>query len=173
MPRSSKNKSSKHSSRDAREYSDPERDSGVKDRKIKNKNSATAAKVEKRRVAVDSNSKEGQYTDDYGGGSSKRRKDSGGDRWNGGGDDNRGGDATKKDSKSSRRREEGGEEVKRSGGKHKDSSSRKESREGERKLKDGRSEESLIDVVDDEQHKQQRVNKQVFENNNGKVTCTN
>ncbi|XP_019415233.1 PREDICTED: uncharacterized protein LOC109326831 isoform X3 [Lupinus angustifolius] len=166
MPRSSKNKSSKHSSRDAREYSDPERDSGVKDRKIKNKNSATAAKVEKRRVAVDSNSKEGQYTDDYGGGSSKRRKDSGGDRWNGGGDDNRGGDATKKDSKSSRRREEGGEEVKRSGGKHKDSSSRKESREGERKLKDGRSEESLIDVVDDEQHKQQRVNKQVFENNN-------
>ncbi|CAL0305438.1 unnamed protein product [Lupinus luteus] len=166
MPRSSKNKSSKHSSRDAREYSDPERDSGVKDRKIKDKNSATAAKMEKRRV-VESNSKEGEYTDDYGGGvSSKRRRDGGGDRWNGGGDDNRGGEATKKDSKSSRRREEEGEEVKRSSGKHKDSSSRKESREGERKLKDGRSKESLIDVVDDEQQKQQRVNKQVFENNN-------
>ncbi|KAE9604007.1 hypothetical protein Lalb_Chr11g0066791 [Lupinus albus] len=164
MPRSSKNKSSKHSFRDARDYSDPERDSGTKDRKIKDKNSDTAAKVEKRKVVMNSNSKEREYTDDYGGGgSSKRRKDGGGDRWNGGGDDNRGGDAMKKDSKSSRRREEEGEEVKRSGGKHKDSSGRKESREGERKFKDGRNEEPL---VDDEQQQQQRANKQVFENNN-------
>ncbi|KAE9587240.1 hypothetical protein Lalb_Chr23g0271551 [Lupinus albus] len=162
MTRSSKHKSSKHSSRDAREYSDSERDSGVKYRKSKEE-SAAAAKVEKRR-AVDSNSKEGEYSDDYGGGSSKRRKDGSGDRWNGGGDGDRG-EATKKDSKSSsRRREEEGEEVKRTSGKHnKDSSGRKESRESERKLKDGRSEELL---VDGEKQQQPRVNKQGFENNN-------
>ncbi|CAL0327481.1 unnamed protein product [Lupinus luteus] len=164
MPRSSKHKSSKHSSRDARDYSDSERDSVVKYRKSKEE-SAAAAKVEKRR-AVDSNSKDGEYSDDYGGGSSKRRKDGSGDRWNGGGRDDDRGEATKKDSKISRRREEEGEEVKRSSGKHnKDSSGRKESRESERKLKDGRSEELLVDVVDGEEQQQPRVNKQVFENN--------
>ncbi|KAK7282582.1 hypothetical protein RIF29_11481 [Crotalaria pallida] len=181
MPRSSKHKSSKHSSRDAREYSDSERDSGVKDRRSKEESAAANAvsKPEKRR-AVDSNSKEGgDYSDEYGGGSSKRRRDGGGDRWNGGGDEDRGGESTKKDSRSSSRRrgEEEGEEFKRSGGgKHKDSTSvsvsvssgRKESREGERKLKDLRSEELIVDVVDDEEPLQppQRVIKQVFENNN-------
>ncbi|CAL0319503.1 unnamed protein product [Lupinus luteus] len=168
MPRSSKHKSSKHGSRDAREYSDSERDSGVKDRRSKDDSATAAAKVEKRRVVVDSNVKEGEFSDEYGGGSSKRRKD-GGDRWNGGGDDDRGGEARNKESKSSRGREEEGEEVKRSGGKHRDSSivvsaGRKESRESERRLKDGRS-EKIVDADDDEELQQQRVNKQVLENN--------
>lgn len=146
MPRSSKHKSSKHSSRDARDYSDSERDSGLKDRKSKEESAAAKApkEAEKRRVE----SKEGEYSDEYG--SSKRRKD-GGDRWNGGEDDR--GEGSKKDSKS--RRRDGSVGM------------YKESREGERKLKDGRSEE-LVDVDDDEQ--KPRVPKQVFEHNNGKVT---
>ncbi|KAE9608875.1 hypothetical protein Lal_00020168 [Lupinus albus] len=166
MPRSSKHKSSKHGSRDARDYSDSERDSGVKDRKSKDDSATAAAKVEKRRVVVDLNVKEGEYSDEYGGGSSKRRKD-GGDRWNGGGDDDRGGEVRNKESKSNRGREEEGEEVKRSGGKHRDSSisaSRKESRESERRLKDGRSDE-IVDAAVDEELQQQLVNKQVLENN--------
>ncbi|XP_019416800.1 PREDICTED: uncharacterized protein LOC109328017 isoform X2 [Lupinus angustifolius] len=166
MPRSSKHKSSKHGSRDAREYSDSERDSVVKDRKSKDDSATAASKLEKRRVVMDSNVKEGNYSDEYGGGSSKRRKD-GGDRWNGGGDDDRGGEVRNKDSKSSRGREDEGEEVKRSGGKHRDSTisaGRKESRESERRLKDVRS-EGIVDAADDEELHQQRVNKQVLENN--------
>ncbi|BAT78814.1 hypothetical protein VIGAN_02154900 [Vigna angularis var. angularis] len=178
MPRSSKHKSSKHSSRDAREHSDSERDSGAKDRRSKEESgSAKASKDsgsgEKRRLDSKEAHGNGEYSDEYAS-SSKRRKDGGGgDRWNGGEE------GTKKskaagDSKS--RRRDGsvgvygeGEEVKRSSGKgdgkHRDSASGR-SREGatekERIFKEGgRSEESV-----DEQ--EQRVSKQVFEINDSK-----
>ncbi|XP_014518515.1 uncharacterized protein LOC106775822 isoform X1 [Vigna radiata var. radiata] len=178
MPRSSKHKSSKHSSRDAREHSDSERDSGAKDRRSKEESgSAKASKDsgsgEKRRLDSKEAHGNGEYSDEYAS-SSKRRKDGGGgDRWNGGEE------GTKKskaagDSKS--RRRDGsvgvygeGEEVKRSSGKgdgkHRDSASGR-SREGatekERIVKEGgRSEESV-----DEQ--EQRVSKQVFDINDSK-----
>ncbi|XP_027357046.1 zinc finger CCCH domain-containing protein 13 isoform X2 [Abrus precatorius] len=181
MPRSSKHKSSKHSSRDAREHSDSERDSGLKDRKSKEESSAAAkaskdsSSAEKRRLDSKDAHGNGEYSDEYAS-SSKRRKDGGGDRWNGGEEGSKKSKAVG-DSKS--RRRDGsvgvygeGEEVKRSSskgdGKHRDSSSgRKENREGgaekekERKFKEGRSEES----VDDQE---QRVSKQVFEINDSK-----
>ncbi|MED6211385.1 hypothetical protein PIB30_073196 [Stylosanthes scabra] len=191
MPRSSKHKSSKHSSRDAREYSDSERDSGFKDRKSKDdgaavKPSKDSSSAEKRRLDSRGDGKEvhgsgnGDYSDEYAS-SSKRRKDGGGgERWNGGDDDRGEGSRKSKaasgDSKS--RRRDGsvgaygeGEEGKRSSGKgegkHKDSSSgRRESREGwsekERKSRgEGRSEDS----VDEEE---QRAPKHGFENNDSR-----
>ncbi|XP_061345698.1 uncharacterized protein LOC133291451 [Gastrolobium bilobum] len=180
MPRSSKHKSSKHSSRDAREYSDSERDSGLKDRKSKDESAAKASKdsssVEKRRLDSKDVHGNGEYSDEYAS-SSKRRKEGGGDRWNGGEEGSKNSKALR-DSKS--RRRDGsvgvygeGEDVKRSSGKsdgkHKDSSSsgRKESREGgaekekERKFKEGRSEESV-------DGQEPRVTKHVFENNDSK-----
>ncbi|KAK7410707.1 hypothetical protein VNO78_01710 [Psophocarpus tetragonolobus] len=188
MPRSSKHKSSKHSSRDAREHSDSERDSGAKDRRSKEesggaKASKDSGSAEKRRLDSKDAHGNGEYSDEYAS-SSKRRKDGGGgDRWNGGEE------GTKKskaagDSKS-RRRDESvgvygeGEEVKRSSsksdGKHRDSASgrsreggserereKEKEKEKERKFKEGgRSEESV-----DEQ--EQRVSKQVFEINDSK-----
>ncbi|KAK7351000.1 hypothetical protein VNO77_10114 [Canavalia gladiata] len=190
MPRSSKHKSSKHSSRDAREHSDSERDSGLKDRKSKEESSAAtkaskdSSSAEKRRLDSKDAHGNGEYSDEYAS-SSKRRKDGGGDRWNGG---EEGSKKSKAAGDSKCRRRDGsvgvygeGEEVKRSSsksdGKHRDSSSsgRKEGREGgaekerekekekekERKFKEGRSEES----VDDQE---QRVSKQVFEINDSK-----
>ncbi|CAJ1974387.1 unnamed protein product [Sphenostylis stenocarpa] len=180
MPRSSKHKSSKHSSRDAREHSDSERDSGAKDRRSKEesvgaKASKDSGSGDKRRMDSKEAHGNGEYSDDYAS-SSKRRKDGGGgDRWNGGEE------GTKKskaagDSKS--RRRDGsvgvygeGDEVKRSSGKgdgkHRDSASGR-SREGatekekDRKFKEGgRSEESVDEP-------EQRVFKQVFEINDSK-----
>ncbi|XP_020211326.1 uncharacterized protein LOC109796103 [Cajanus cajan] len=181
MPRSSKHKSSKHSSRDARDHSDSERDSGVKDRRTKEesgggaKASRDSSSAEKRRLESKDAHGNGEYSDEYAS-SSKRRKDGGGggDRWNGGEEGSKKSKAAG-DSKSSRRRDGSvgvygeGEEVKRSSGKgdgkHRDSASGR-SREGgaekERKFKEGgRSEESV-----DEQ--EQRVSKQVFETNDTK-----
>ncbi|GAV66206.1 hypothetical protein CFOL_v3_09716 [Cephalotus follicularis] len=144
MPRSSRHKSSKHSSRDARDYSDSEKDSSLKDRKGKEEITARAAKEsgfsEKRKleskdgkdVVVSGN---GEYAEEYS--SSKRRKgkiDEGGDdRWNGGGEVSKKSKASA-DSKSKRRDDgEGAEDVRKSSGKsewkHRDSS-RKEGREG-------------------------------------------
>ncbi|KAI9098016.1 hypothetical protein K1719_025787 [Acacia pycnantha] len=180
MPRSSKHKSSKHSSRDTRDYSDSDKDSSLKDRKGKDESTAKVLKdssfFEKRKP----DSKDvhgfgnGENSDEYA--SSKRRKersnDGVGDRWNGGEDER--GEGSKKsktsgDSKS-RRRDESvgvygeGEEVKKSSskgeGKHKEPG-RKESRESgmekERKFKEVRSERS----VDNEE---QRMSKHVYEN---------
>ncbi|XP_028790822.1 nipped-B-like protein B [Neltuma alba] len=180
MPRSSKHKSSKHSSRDTRDYSDSDKDSCLKDRKGKDESTVKVSKdsssFEKRKP----DSKDvhgfgnGENSDEYA--SSKRRKersnDGVGDRWNGGEDER--GEGSKKsktsgDSKS-RRRDESvgvygeGEEVKKSSskgeGKHKEQG-RKESRESgmekERKFKEVRSERS----VDNEE---QRTSKHAYEN---------
>ncbi|KAL5145649.1 hypothetical protein HKD37_06G015640 [Glycine soja] len=183
MPRSSKHKSSKHSSRDAREHSDSERDSGAKDRRSKEESGGGAKKdsssAEKRRLDSKDAHGNGEYSDEYAS-SSKRRKDGGGgggDRWNGGEEGSKK-SKTAGDSKS--RRRDGsvgvygeGEEVKKSSGKgdgkHRDSASGRgregaaeKEKEKERKFKEGgRSEESV-----DEQ--EQRVSKQVFEINESK-----
>ncbi|RDX96513.1 hypothetical protein CR513_20820, partial [Mucuna pruriens] len=182
MPRSSKHKSSKHSSRDARDHSDSERDSGVKDRKSKEESGTKAAKdsnsAEKRRLDSKDAHGNGEYSDEYAS-SSKRRKDGGGDRWNGG---EEGSKKSKAAGDSKSRRRDGsvgvygeGEEGKRSSGKgdgkHRDSASgrsreggaeKEKEKEKERKFKEGgRSEESV-----DEQ--EQRVSKQVFEINESK-----
>ncbi|KAM1020970.1 hypothetical protein ACFX15_041379 [Malus domestica] len=102
MPRSTRHKSSKHSSRDAREHSDSEKDSSLKDRKSKEESGVV-------RVLKDSSSSEKRKLDlkdgkdSYGGSgngdyledsvSTKRRKervdDGGSDRWNGGENDHR------------------------------------------------------------------------------------
>ncbi|KAK7353345.1 hypothetical protein VNO80_18791 [Phaseolus coccineus] len=179
MPRSSKHKSSKHSSRDAREHSDSERDSGAKDWRSKEesgnaKASKDSGSGEKRRLDSKEAHGNGEYSDEYASSSKRRKEGGGGDRWNGGEEGTKKSKATG-DSKS--RRRDGsvgvygeGVELKRSSGKgdgkHRDSASGR-SREGatekERKFKEGgRSEESV-----DEQ--EQRVSKQVFEINDSKI----
>lgn len=180
MPRSSKHKSSKHSSRDTRDYSDSDKDSGLKDRKGKDESSA---KVSKDSSSLEKRKPDSKDTRGFGNGensdehaSSKRRKersnDGVGDRWNGGEDERGEGSRKSKtsgDSKS-RRRDEGvgvygeGEEVKKSSskgeGKHREPG-RKESRESgterERKFKEVRSERSVDNV-------EQRISKHVYEN---------
>lgn len=192
MPRSSKHKSSKHGSR---EYSDSERDSGLKDhRKEKDENASAktsrdSGSGEKRKLDSKDGIVNGECLDEYS--SLKRSKDRSrdgrgggggrGERWTGGEDD-RGERSTKAvatgDSKSRRRDESVGmyvsevEEAKKSGGrgdgKHDMDSSRMDSREGtavekERKVKEGRSERSVVD------NEGQRMSKQSYENT-GKVT---
>lgn len=135
MTRSSRHKSSKHSSRDAREYSDSEKDLSLKDRKSKEESggvrvSKESGSSEKRKLDLKDGkdayggSGNGEYSEDLV--SSKRRKekvdDGASDRWNGGEYDHRGsGEGSKKslkasgDSKSKKRAEsvemygEGGE----------------------------------------------------------------
>ena len=93
MPRSSKHKLSKHSSRDSREYSDSEKDSSLKDRKGKDEtvtkvpkdsSSSEKRKFDSKDMKDVYGSGNGEYSDEYG--SSKRRKeqsnDEAGDRWN-------------------------------------------------------------------------------------------
>jgi hypothetical protein len=147
----------------------------VKDRKSnKDESSVKVSKdssVEKRRLDSKEVHGNGEYSDEYGS-SSKRRRESGGgggDRWNGGDEGSKKSKAIG-DSKSSRRRDGSvglhgdGEEAKRSSGKHRDSSSsgRKENvekeKEKDRKLKEGRIEESVND-------QEQRSSKLVLENN--------
>ena len=126
MPRSSKHKSSKHSSRDAREHSDSERDSGAKDRRSKEESGGGAKKdsssAEKRRLDSKDAHWNGEYSDEYAS-SSKRHKDGGGggDQWNGR-EEGLKKSKTAGDSKSRRRDERvgvygEGEEVKMSSGK--------------------------------------------------------
>ncbi|XP_030501321.2 uncharacterized protein LOC115716625 isoform X1 [Cannabis sativa] len=115
MPRSSKHKSSKHSSKELKEYSDSEKDLSFKDRKGKEESggvrvSKDLISSEKRKLEskdgkdLYSASGNGDYSDEYS--SSKRRKDRADeratDRWNGGDDDHRGsGEGSKKSSKAS------------------------------------------------------------------------
>jgi len=192
MPRSSRHKSSKHSSREAREYSDSEKESNLKDRKGKEESGGGARvskESEKRKVDSGKDAKDlygsgnGDYSEEHG--SSKRRRERAGDgvsdRWNGGEDDRTEASKKSKESKalgdlksgsSNRRREEGvgmygeGEEGKKSSGKHRDSG-RKEGKEGgverEKKSKEGKSDRLVID------NDEQRETKKAVENN-GKVT---
>ncbi|KAK4787666.1 hypothetical protein SAY86_011499 [Trapa natans] len=141
MPRSSRHKSSKHSSRDLRNYSDSEDDSGsTRERK-------GGGEEGKRRVdSKDSKdmlgSGNGEYVEDRG--SSKRRKDKFSvgvsDRWNG--CDVEVSIRTKSSSESkSRRREDENENVRRSGKseRHRESS-RREGRESGRNEREGKAE---------------------------------
>lgn len=192
MPRSSRHKSSKHSSREAREYSDSEKESNLKDRKGKEESGGGARvskESEKRKVDSAKDAKDlyasgnGDYSEEHG--SSKRRRERTGDgvsdRWNGGEEDRTEVSKKSKESKASgdlksgsstKRREEGvgmfveGEEGKKSSGKHRDSG-RKEGKEGgverEKKSKEGKSERSVID------NDEQRETKKAVENT-GKLT---
>lgn len=176
MPRSSRHKSSKHSSKDARDYSDSEKDSSLKERKVKEDSSARISKDsgsgEKRKLDLKDSkdvygSGNGEYLEEYT--SSKRRKervdDGVSDRWNGGENDRAEGSKKSKasgDLKSKKRDEGEAEEPKKSSGKsegkHRESS-RKESREGagererekdrDRKYKEGKGEK----LVDNEEHR--------------------
>lgn len=178
MPRSSRHKSGKHNSKDARDYSDSEKDSGLKERKVKEDGSTRVSKDsasgEKRKLdSKDSKdlygSGNGEYLEEYV--SSKRRKervdDGVSDRWNGGENDRAEGSKKSKassDLKSKKRDEGDAEESKKSSGKsegkHRESS-RKEGREGagererekekdrDRKYKEGKGER----LVDNEEHR--------------------
>ncbi|OMO88383.1 hypothetical protein CCACVL1_08418 [Corchorus capsularis] len=166
MPRSSRHKSSKHSSRDARDYSDSERDSGLKEKEKKSKEESSvrvskeSGSGEKRKLDSKETSKElwssgnGEYVEEYS--SSKRRKDKTddgvSDRWNGGEDDGRGEKKSKTSSeaKSKRREEVEGEDSKKSKseGKHRESS-RKEEREREKKGKESKSDR----LIESEEHR--------------------
>ncbi|KAE8726997.1 Detected protein of unknown function [Hibiscus syriacus] len=146
MPRSSRHKSSKHSSRDARDYSDSERDSGLKEE-------SKPGSGEKRKLDSKDTSKDvwisgnGDYLEEYS--SSKRRREVDGgasDRWNGGEDDGKGEkkSRTSSESKGKRREDAEGDDTKRSRSewKHRESS-RKEEREREKKGKEGKSDRSI------------------------------
>ncbi|KAI4330954.1 hypothetical protein MLD38_029190 [Melastoma candidum] len=162
MPRSSRNKSIKHASRDARDYSDSEDDLVAKERKGRKEEeedegsggvriTKDSVLSEKRKLDVKESRRDGYDggsgdAEDYGSSSSKRRKEGGSgdgvsDRWNGGGEyAEEKGDGSRKaresgDSKSSRRRDDGIEEMKKSGGrneKHGKEPSRKEGKEKEK-----------------------------------------
>ncbi|XP_023532838.1 uncharacterized protein LOC111794890 [Cucurbita pepo subsp. pepo] len=151
MPRSSRHKSTRHGLKDARESSDSENDSSLRDRKGKESGSRVSkdsASSEKRRFdskdTKDFYGSENLEAEEHG--HSKRRKeryDEGTtDRWNGGSDEEHGVPSKKSkpsvDSKSKRRDESvvlqgDGEELKKNSGKgegrHRESS-RKEGRNG-------------------------------------------
>ncbi|EOY23517.1 Uncharacterized protein TCM_015385 isoform 1 [Theobroma cacao] len=166
MPRSSRHKSSKHSSRDARDYSDSEKDSGLKEKEKKTKEesggrvSKESGSCEKRKLDTKETSKDlwssgnGEYVEEYG--SLKRRKDKAddgvSDRWNGGEDDGRGEKKSKasSESKSKRREEVEGDDAKKSKseGKHRESS-RKEEREREKKGKESKGDR----LIESEEHR--------------------
>ncbi|KAL5746535.1 hypothetical protein ACOSP7_027681 [Xanthoceras sorbifolium] len=153
MPKSSRHKSSKHSSRDARDYSDSEKDSGLKERSgVRVSKELGLGSGEKRKLdskeSKDSKdvlaSGNGDHVEEYNNSnsSSKRRRDRGddsaNDRWNGGGggEDDRTVEGSTRKSKvssesKSKRRDENEEQRSKSDGKHRESS-RKESREAEK-----------------------------------------
>ncbi|XP_022763933.1 uncharacterized protein LOC111309220 [Durio zibethinus] len=155
MTRSSRHKSSKHSSSDARDYSDSEKDSGLKEKEKKTKEESSgwiskeSGSGEKRNLNSKETSKDlwssgnGEYVEEYS--SSKRRKDKAddgvSDRWNGGEDDGKGDKKSKasSESKSKRQGDVERDDAKRgkSEGKHGESS-RKEEREREKKGKEGK-----------------------------------
>lgn len=126
MPRSSRHKSSKRSSKDAGDYSYPEKESTLRERKSKEESGA--ANVSKESGSGEKRKLDTKELYDYVNGdyySSKRHKekneDSGNDRWNGG-DDERG-----VISKISKRRDTAKSSGK-ADGKHRESS-RRESKE--------------------------------------------
>lgn len=177
MPRSSRHKSNKHSSREVRDYSDSEKESGLKEKKGRDDGGSNSSRHlkesisgEKRKIdskSVDSSVKDlsggivnVDYVDEYVASSSsskKRKEKEDDDRWTGG--DNNEHDLSKSDSKRSSRREESlavgfdGEEGKRSGSKAESKHHRSERKE--RSEKEGVSDrdkkssksERLIDVV--------------------------
>ncbi|KAK8503876.1 hypothetical protein V6N13_021657 [Hibiscus sabdariffa] len=149
MPRSSRHKSSKHSSRDARDYSDSEKDSGLKEKEERSKEESSGrfpkepGSGENRKLDSKDTSKDlwisenGDYAEEYS--SSKRRKDKAdgvSDRWNGGEDDAKveNKSRTSSESKGKRWEDAEGDDTKRSKseGKHRESS-RKEERDKEKK----------------------------------------
>ncbi|KAJ8751967.1 hypothetical protein K2173_000713 [Erythroxylum novogranatense] len=154
MPRSSRHKSSKHNSRDAKEYSDSEssKDRRGEERESSARVSKDSSFGEKRKQLESGNADEYCW--------SKRRKervdddDDDDDRWNGGEDDDRvrgGGDGTKNSKEKSRRREWSEELVMKkisTSGSGKSEAKRKEDkeegtereREKDRKSKEGKSE---------------------------------
>lgn len=167
MPRSSRHKSSKHSSREVRDYSDSEKDPGLKEKKGRDEGGSSSssrhakefASGEKRKLESKSIDivKESVvvvnvgYTDEYGPSSLKKRKDKvDDDRWTGGDNEHEllKGDMkemkTSSDSRRSSRRDENiapgvdGEEGKRSGSKVESKSHRSDRKE--RSEKEGASE---------------------------------
>ncbi|XP_039062471.1 zinc finger CCCH domain-containing protein 13-like [Hibiscus syriacus] len=148
MPRSSRHKSSKHSSRDSKDYSDSERESGLKEEK-NTKEKSKPGSGEKRKLDSKDTSKDvwisgnGDYLEEYS--SSKRRRekvdDGASDRWNGNEDDGKGEkkSRTSSESKSKRREDAEGDDTKRSRseGRYRESS-RREEREREKKGKEGK-----------------------------------
>ncbi|GMJ14968.1 hypothetical protein HRI_005166000 [Hibiscus trionum] len=156
MPRSSRHKSSKRSSRDARDYSDSEKDSGLKEKEKKSKEesggrfSKEPESGENRKLdSKDTNkdlwiSENGDYAE-YS--SSKRRRDKAdgvSGRWNGCEDDAKGEKKfrSSSESKSKRREDAEGDGTKRSKSEGKlRESSRKEERDREKKVKEGKSAE--------------------------------
>lgn len=142
-----RHKSSKRSSRDTRDYSDSEKDSGLKDRRgkedssgvrvLKDSGSSEKRKLDSKDTKDVFDSGNGDHAEEYSS-SLKRRKDraDGGvsDRWNGGGEDDRteGSRKSKASGESrSKKRDENEEPRSRSEGKHRETG-RRESREVER-----------------------------------------
>lgn len=164
MPRSSRHKSSKHSSREVRDYSDSEKDSGLKEKKVRDdvgsntsssRHLKEATSGEKRKIEsksatdvtkdLSSGVVNVDYAEEYGASSSsskKRKEKEDDDRWTGG--DNNEHDLSKSESKRSSRRDESlvagfdGEEGKRSVSKVESKHHRSERKE--RSEKDGGSE---------------------------------
>uniref|UniRef100_A0A803L2M0 Uncharacterized protein n=1 Tax=Chenopodium quinoa TaxID=63459 RepID=A0A803L2M0_CHEQI len=177
MPRSSRHKSSKHSSREARDYSDSEKDSGLKEKKGREDGESNSSSRhlkestsgEKRKI----DSKSADVTKDLSGvvvnvdiveeyvaplTSKKRKEKEDDDRWTGGEIEH---DLSKSDSKRSSRREgslvAGGEEGKRSGSKaeskhHRSDRKERNEKEGgsERDRKGSKSERLVVGVTGNE-----------------------
>ncbi|KAK8710547.1 hypothetical protein V6N13_145866 [Hibiscus sabdariffa] len=159
MPRSSRHKSSKHSSRGARDYSDSEKDSGLKEEKKKTKEESSGrfskepGSGEKRQLDSKDTSKDlwisenGDYAEEHS--SSKRRKDKAedgvSDRWNGVKAEKK--SRTSSESKSKRREDAEGDGAKRSKKLHESESllerrlgkNRDSSDDGDEHLEDNRS----------------------------------
>ncbi|XP_039011377.1 nipped-B-like protein B [Hibiscus syriacus] len=119
MPRSSRHKSNKHSSRDVRDYSDSERGTCLKEKEKKTKEESKPGSGEKRKLDSKDTwvSGNGDYVEEYS--SSKRRKekvdDGAIDRWNGGEDDGKGEKKSRvsSESKSKKREDAEGEDANR------------------------------------------------------------
>ncbi|XP_021729076.1 zinc finger CCCH domain-containing protein 18-like isoform X2 [Chenopodium quinoa] len=177
MPRSSRHKSSKHSSREVRDYSDSEKDSGLKEKKgredggsnISSRHLKESTSAEKRKI----DSKSADVTKDLSSvavnvdiveeyiapsTSKKRKEKEDDDRWTGGDIEH---DLSKSDSKRSSRREGSlvvdGEEGKRSGSKaeskhHRSDRKERNEKEGgwERDRKGSKSERLVVGVTGNE-----------------------
>lgn len=190
MPRSSRHKSSKHSSREVREYSDSEKDSGLKEKKgrddgvniggssrhLKESTSGEKRKNDSKSVDISKDLIGGSVVvnvDEFGASSSskKRKEKEDDDRWTGG--DNNEHDLSKSDSKRPSRKEGSlvagfdGEEGKRSGSKveskhHRSERKERSEKEGgsERDRKGSKSERLIDGVADNENVSNQGNSKQ-------------
>ncbi|XP_039005245.1 zinc finger CCCH domain-containing protein 13-like isoform X2 [Hibiscus syriacus] len=150
MPRSSRHKSNKHSSRDARDYSDSDRDTCLKEKEKKTKEESKPGSGDKRKLDSKDTwfSGNGDYAEEYS--SLKRRNEKvdvgASDRWNDGEDDDKGEKKSRgsSESKSKKQEDAEGDDTKRirSEGKYRESS-RKEEREKEKKGKEGKSDRPI------------------------------